>query len=244
MELEGQVAVVTGAGRGIGRAIALELASMGADIVIAEVQEDLAEETAEKVRALGRAALPVRVDVSSRSDINAAVDKALAQFGHIDVLVNNAGVTQRASALDVTEELWDRVMHINALGGLMCAQAVLPNMVANKRGRIIFIASQSGKVSSATAWYTALARRLSSASPGRSRWHFLATESWSTPSVQARLTPRCRMPWTARRGWSALACSLVSTSCVGHKRFHLAAWGYPKMSRMSSAFSPRANQAI
>jgi len=148
MELEGQVAVVTGAGRGIGRAIALELASMGADIVIAELNQDLGNETAEDVRAIGRKALAVRVDVSLRTDVDAAIDQAIAQFGRIDILVNNAGVRQSANPLDITAELWDKIMHINALGGLFCAQAVLPHMVTARRGRIIFISSQSGKTSS------------------------------------------------------------------------------------------------
>jgi NAD(P)-dependent dehydrogenase (short-subunit alcohol dehydrogenase family) len=148
MELEGQVAVVTGAGRGIGRGIALKLASMGATIVVAELSQVLGNETAEQVQAMGRDALAVRVDVSSRTDVGAAIDQAIAQFGRIDILVNNAGIRHSTNPLDITEELWDRIMHINALGGLFCAQAVLPHMIAARRGRIIFIASQSGKVSS------------------------------------------------------------------------------------------------
>src|SRR5579872_1578143 len=142
MELTDQVAVVTGAGRGIGRGIALELASLGADVVIAELDQDLGEKTADSVRALGRAALAVRVDVSSRAEVNTAIEQAFGQFGRIDVLVNNAGVRHSTKPLDITEELWDRIMHINALGGLFCAQAVLPHMIAAGRGRIIFISSQ------------------------------------------------------------------------------------------------------
>jgi 3-oxoacyl-[acyl-carrier protein] reductase len=148
MELDGQVAVVTGAGRGIGRAIALELAAMGADIVIAELQQDLGNEAAERVRATGRTALAVRVDVRSRSDVNAAVEHTIAQFGRVDILVNNAGVRHSTKPLEITTELWDDIMHINALGGLFCAQAVLPHMIAARHGRIVFISSQSGKTSS------------------------------------------------------------------------------------------------
>jgi NAD(P)-dependent dehydrogenase (short-subunit alcohol dehydrogenase family) len=113
MELEGQVAIVTGAGRGIGRATALELADMGAAIVVAELDRGGAERTAGEVRGMGRPALVVPTDVTSRAALAAMVDRALAELGRIDILVNNAG-DRAAATLDVTEEHRDAVLNINA----------------------------------------------------------------------------------------------------------------------------------
>src|SRR5271155_2777840 len=101
MELQGQVAIVTGAGRGIGRATALELARMGADIVVAELDRANAESTAVELRGLGRRALVVPTDVTSRTDLRAMVEQARAAFGRIDILVNNAGIYRAAATLDV-----------------------------------------------------------------------------------------------------------------------------------------------
>jgi NAD(P)-dependent dehydrogenase (short-subunit alcohol dehydrogenase family) len=149
MELEGQVAIVTGAGRGIGRATALELARMGADIVVAELDRANAERTAGEVRELGRRALAVVTDVTSRKDLAAMVEQALTAFGRVDILVNNAGIYRAAVPLDVTEEHWDAIMNINAKAVFFATQAVLPAMIARKRGAIVSLASMAGKVGSA-----------------------------------------------------------------------------------------------
>ncbi len=114
MELTGQIAIVTGAGRGIGRATALELARLGADIVIAEMDQAGAKRTAEEVGALGRRAVALSTDVTSRADLRAMVDRTKAEFGRIDILVNNAGIYRAAATVDVTEEHWDAIMNINA----------------------------------------------------------------------------------------------------------------------------------
>jgi meso-butanediol dehydrogenase / (S,S)-butanediol dehydrogenase / diacetyl reductase len=148
MELEGQVAIVTGAGRGIGRATALELARMGAAIVVAELDVTGAERTAEEVRALGRPALVVPTDVTSRGALASMVERTLADFARIDVLVNNAGIYRAATALDVTEEHWDAVMNINARAVFFAIQAVLPAMIARKGGAIVSLASLAGKIGS------------------------------------------------------------------------------------------------
>jgi NAD(P)-dependent dehydrogenase (short-subunit alcohol dehydrogenase family) len=100
MELQGQVAIVTGAGRGIGRATALELARMGADIGVAELDRANADRTASEVRGLGRRALVVPTDVTSRNDLAAMVNRTRAEFGRIDILVNNAGIYRAAATLD------------------------------------------------------------------------------------------------------------------------------------------------
>jgi meso-butanediol dehydrogenase/(S,S)-butanediol dehydrogenase/diacetyl reductase len=150
MELQGQVAIVTGAGRGIGRATALELARLGADIVIAELDQAGAKRTAEEVGALGRRAVAAQTDVTSRADLRAMVDRAKAELGRIDILVNNAGIYRAASTLDVTEEHWDAIMTINAKAVFFASQAVLPAMLAQKRGSIVSLASMAGKIGSKT----------------------------------------------------------------------------------------------
>jgi meso-butanediol dehydrogenase/(S,S)-butanediol dehydrogenase/diacetyl reductase len=150
MELQGQVAIVTGAGRGIGRATALELAKLGADIVIAELDQAGAKRTAEEVGALGRRAVVAQTDVTSRADLRAMVDRAKADLGRIDILVNNAGIYRAAATLDVTEEHWDAIMTINAKAVFFATQAVLPAMLAQKRGSIVSLASMAGKIGSKT----------------------------------------------------------------------------------------------
>ena len=150
MELEGQAAIVTGAGHGIGRATALELARLGADIVIAELDRANAERTAAEVQALGRRASVVPTDVTSHVDLTAMVERSRAAFGRIDILVNNAGIYRAALPLDITEEHWDAVLTINARAVFFASQAVLPTMIAQKRGTIISLASMAGKVGSRT----------------------------------------------------------------------------------------------
>src|SRR6516165_10755898 len=145
MELEGQVAIITGAGRGIGRATALELGRMAADIVIAELDRANAERTAAEVRGLGRRALVVPTDVTSRNDLGAMVEQTRAEFGRINILVNNAGIYRAAETLDITEEHWDAVMNINAKAVFFASQAVLPTMIAQKSGVIVSLASRAGK---------------------------------------------------------------------------------------------------
>jgi NAD(P)-dependent dehydrogenase (short-subunit alcohol dehydrogenase family) len=150
MELAGQIAIVTGAGRGIGRATALELAHLGADIVVAELDRATAERTATEVQAVGRQARVVPTDVTSRADLAAMVERTLAEFGRIDVLINNAGIYRAALPLDITEEHWDAVMNINAKAVFFASQAVLPTMIAQKRGAIVSLASMAGKTGSRT----------------------------------------------------------------------------------------------
>jgi NAD(P)-dependent dehydrogenase (short-subunit alcohol dehydrogenase family) len=150
MELEGQVAIVTGAGRGIGRATALELARLGAHIVVAELDRATAERTAVEVKGLGRRVSVVPTDVTSRIDLKAMVEHTRTEFGRIDILVNNAGIYRAALPLDITEEHWDVVMNINARAVFFASQAVLPTMIAQKRGTIISLASMAGKTGSRT----------------------------------------------------------------------------------------------
>jgi len=150
MELQGQVAIVTGAGRGIGRATALELARLGADIVVAELDAGGADKTAALVKDLGRRAIVVPTDVTKQVDLATMVERTRAAFGRIDVLVNNAGIYRAAATLDVTEEHWDAIMTINAKAVFFATQAVLPVMIAQKSGSIVSLASMAGKIGSRT----------------------------------------------------------------------------------------------
>jgi len=146
MELRGQAAIVTGAGRNIGRAIALELAGMGADIVVAEMDEATGKRTADEVRKRGRRALALRTDVTRMADLQAMADRTVAEFGRIDILVNNAGIHRSAHTADVTEDDWDRLLAVNAKGVFFASQAVLRHMVPARRGNIISLASMAGKI--------------------------------------------------------------------------------------------------
>src|SRR5213594_3727966 len=148
MDLDKHVAIVTGGGRGIGRATALELARMGATIVVAEFDAANGQRTADEVAKLGRPSLAIATDVTRRADLDALVRRTQERFGRIDVLVNNAGIYRAAATLDVTEEHWDAVMTINARAVFFASQAVLPAMIARKRGAIVSLASLAGKVGS------------------------------------------------------------------------------------------------
>src|SRR5213593_3186669 len=150
MDLDKHVAIVTGGGRGIGRATALELARMGATIVVAEFDAANGQRTADEVAKLGRPSLAVATDVTRRADLDAMVRRTLERFGRIDILVNNAGIYRAAATMDVTEEHWDAVMSINARAVFFASQAVLPTMVAQKRGSIVSLASMAGKIGSKT----------------------------------------------------------------------------------------------
>jgi len=148
MRLKDKIAIVTGAGGGIGRAIALALAKEGVHVVIMDVKEELASKTAKEVEALGRRALAVRGDVRSSKDIDAMVQKTLDKFGHIDILVNNAGVSTMNWMVDLREEEdWDFNMDINAKGTFLVTRAVARQMIKQGQGgKIVNTASLAGKI--------------------------------------------------------------------------------------------------
>ncbi|MET0308268.1 MAG: 2-dehydro-3-deoxy-D-gluconate 5-dehydrogenase KduD [Sphingomonas sp.] len=139
LDLSGRVAVVTGANTGIGQGIALALAAAGADI--AAVGRTPAQETIEKVRALGRRAEIVSADLSTIEPVNRVVDEAVDKLGGLDILVNNAGIIRRADSLDFTEEDWDAVVDTNLKSVFFLCQAAARHMVGQGRGKIINIAS-------------------------------------------------------------------------------------------------------
>ncbi|MCC6194700.1 MAG: SDR family oxidoreductase [Burkholderiales bacterium] len=147
MELEGKVAIVTGAGRGIGEGIARVLAREGARVVVNNDRNgDDANRVVAAIGAAGGKAIAIRADISSRSEVEALVAQALAAFGAIDILVNNAGIEVPPSLVkDLPEAQWDRVLGVNLKGTFLCCQAVLPAMMAKRRGKIVNIASTAAK---------------------------------------------------------------------------------------------------
>ena len=142
MKLEDKVAIVTGAGRGMGGAIARRFAREGAHVAVAEIDEVSAHETFE---AINRRGILVMTDMSSVAEINVLVDKTVAPFGRVDILVNNAGVTESLGFFDVTEADWDWMHSINARGVFFCMQRVAREMVKQRSGKIVNIASIAGK---------------------------------------------------------------------------------------------------
>jgi 3-oxoacyl-[acyl-carrier protein] reductase len=139
--LDGRVALVTGAGGGLGEGICLSLAAAGAAVACVDVGEEKAEARAEQVRAAGGTAVAIAADVSSRPSVEAAVERAAGQLGGLDVLVNNAAVYPLRAWTEITEEEWDHVLAVNLKGYFLCARAALPHLRAGGRGRILNVAS-------------------------------------------------------------------------------------------------------
>jgi len=137
------VVLVTGAGAGIGKATAKAFADKGAFVVVADVDSRAGKETATEI---GNRALFVEVDVSSPESVRQMVERAVARFGRLDVLVNNAGIYRQGTVLDTPEEVWDLVLRVNLTGMYLCARAVLPRMVAQGKGVIVNVASEAGLV--------------------------------------------------------------------------------------------------
>ena len=144
---DGHVALVTGCSRGIGRAIALGLAREGFDMVVNDIERQRAdlEALAEEIRAMGRDCQALIANVSDRAQVHAMVDTAIAHFGKIDAIVNNAGILIASTVENLTDEQWDAVMDVNAKGTFLVTQAVLPHMRARGYGRVVNIASIGGK---------------------------------------------------------------------------------------------------
>jgi NAD(P)-dependent dehydrogenase (short-subunit alcohol dehydrogenase family) len=146
IDLTGKVAIVTGSGRGIGRAIALALAQSGADIILNDVDLPSIVKVSEEVRALGRTGAPLAGNVSLKAEVDEVVKRSLDRFRNIDILVNNAGTIVRKPAEDFTEDDWDRVINVNLKGVFNFCHAISKHMIARRYGKIINIASIMGEV--------------------------------------------------------------------------------------------------
>ena len=146
LSLKGQVAIVTGGSRGIGRAVGLRLAELGAGVVINYLRDErAAKDVAGEVERLGGRALPVRADVSSVGDADRLVRATLAEFGRLDILICNAGIWEGAPLEEMSEELWDRVLEINLKGTWTVCRAAVPHMKQRGSGRIVIISSTAGQ---------------------------------------------------------------------------------------------------
>jgi 3-oxoacyl-[acyl-carrier protein] reductase len=148
-QLANQVAVITGAGRGIGRAIALKFASEGAEIVCVSRTAENAEKVAGEVRALGRKAWALAVDVADAAAVNAAAEKILAEAGRVDILVNNAGVTRDGLLMRMSDEDWDTVLDTNLKGAFLFTKAFSRALIKQRSGRIINVSSVIGLIGNA-----------------------------------------------------------------------------------------------
>jgi NAD(P)-dependent dehydrogenase (short-subunit alcohol dehydrogenase family) len=144
--LNGQVAIVTGGGRGIGKAIALRFAREGADVAILELDDQTGDAAAAEIRDLGRRAVARCVDVSDAEAVAGAVQAAAAELGRLDVLVNNAGVETRAEFLELTPDDWRRQVDVNLSGTFYCSQAAAREMRERRYGRIVNISSVAGVI--------------------------------------------------------------------------------------------------
>jgi meso-butanediol dehydrogenase/(S,S)-butanediol dehydrogenase/diacetyl reductase len=148
MKLENKTAIVTGAGRGIGRGISMCLAEEGANIVLADIDLDSAEQTAAEIEAMGRRSLVVRTDVTRRDEVETMVAQTLDALGHIDIVVNNAGVVGQRRGLPLTnlqEEDWDVCYGVNLKGIFLVCKEVVPHFMEQRAGKIINIASVAGR---------------------------------------------------------------------------------------------------
>ena len=145
MKLKDKVALITGAGRGIGRSIAIAFAAEGADVILAARSQDQLENVADEVRNQNRLALAVACDVSSPEAVTKLKRDVQKTFNHLDILVNNAGISRRSKFLEYDDEIWEQVIRVNLFGVYLCCKAFLPLMQQSGTGRIINMASTAGK---------------------------------------------------------------------------------------------------
>jgi NAD(P)-dependent dehydrogenase (short-subunit alcohol dehydrogenase family) len=145
IDLTDKVAIVTGAGRGIGRSIAHTLASHGAHTAVVDLDQDVAEKVAQEIAETGAKSIAVQADVSKAASVQAMVDRCVEEWGTIDILVNNAGIATTHMIQDMSEADWRRVIDVNLTGPFLCCKAVLPVMRAKGYGKIVNISSVASK---------------------------------------------------------------------------------------------------
>lgn len=194
MRLKDKVAIITGSGRGLGKEAALLFAREGAKVVVCDVNEEWAKSTAREIQEAGGVAIAVHVDVTSPESVKAMVDETLKEFGRIDVLVNNAGVTADALLVKMTDEQWDKVINVNLKGVFNCTRAVAPVMIGQGRGKIVntssvvgiygnigqtnYIASKAAIIGMTRGWAKELGRKginVNAVAPGFTMTDMMAT---------------------------------------------------------------------
>ncbi|MFA5063588.1 MAG: 3-oxoacyl-[acyl-carrier-protein] reductase [Candidatus Omnitrophota bacterium] len=149
MKLKDKVALITGGARGIGQAIAMTFAKEGADIVVADVNLEVAQKTALEIEALGRKSLALEMDVTDYAKVEEGLNKILDKFGKVDILVNNAGITKDNLILRMSQSEWDSVINVNLKGTFNCIKAVSRPMIKQRSGKIVSIASIIGLMGNA-----------------------------------------------------------------------------------------------
>jgi len=194
VRLKDKVAIITGSGRGLGKEAALLFAREGAKVVVCDVNEEWAKSTAREIQEAGGVAIAVYVDVTSPESVKAMVDETLKEFGRIDVLVNNAGVTADALLVKMTDEQWDKVINVNLKGVFNCTRAVAPVMIGQGRGKIVntssvvgiygnigqtnYIASKAAIIGMTRGWAKELGRKginVNAVAPGFTMTDMMAT---------------------------------------------------------------------
>ena len=206
----GKVAVVTGAGQGIGRGVALRLAREGAAVVVAEYNRETAQSTAQAIGVLGSSALAYPVDISDVEAVQTMVRDAVERFGRIDILVNNAGVVQTKPMMDLTEDDWDRVIDVNQRGTFFCLQAVaqqmirqLPEALRSGAGLADLLSSQlhqaSGKADPAAELAASYGKIVNFSSIAGRRGRSLSTPYAASKAAMAAPS---RAPKSCPRSWS------------------------------------------
>jgi len=145
IDLTGKIALITGAGRGIGKAIALKFAQAGAKVALNDIHVDELKQALCEIKDMSGEGIYVKADVSKSKEVKEMVDYVIDKMGMVDILVNNAAVTKIVPFLDTTEELWDRTLEINLKGAFLCAREVIPGMIKKGGGKIINMSSQSGQ---------------------------------------------------------------------------------------------------
>lgn len=193
--LEGRVALVTGGSRGIGRETALRFARAGADVVVGDIILAV-DNVASEVRALGRKALGLHIDVTDAAEVHDAVEKAVAALGKVDILVNSAGIHLVQRFVEGAPDEWERLFRVNLLGTMICCQAVLRGMMERQYGKIVTIASDAGRVGS-----------LGQAAYGASKGGVIAfTRNLAVEMARYRINVNCVSPglidtdmWNANR---------------------------------------------
>ena len=222
MRLHNKVAIITGAARGMGASEARIFAQEGAKVILADIQVEDGNRVTQEIADAGGHAVFVEMDVSVQADWDRAIEAAVSNFGKIDVLVNNAGIIERDSLEETTEETWDRIMAVNAKGIFLGTKAVIPHMRAAGGGSIVNISSISGMISQGYPAYNAskgairvftkssaveLARdniRVNSIHPG-TIWTSMSTYKQAfTPETRAQVIPMRRVGQPEEIAWAAL----------------------------------------
>jgi len=146
MKVKNKIAIVTGSGRGIGKSTVLELAKEGAKVVVSDIDIKECQNVCDEIKKIGSDAIAVKCDISKKSDVDAMIKKTMQKFQKIDILINNAGVVLTKPFVEMTEKDWDFVLDINLKGVFLCTNAVVKQMIKQKSGKIISVASTAGEV--------------------------------------------------------------------------------------------------